>query len=51
MRHLQSVPPPPCLCQHGAEWHSRNYHICTRCLCNEYRPDKHVYPMGEIVTS
>lgn len=24
---LQSIPPPPCLCQHGAEWHSRNYHV------------------------
>ena len=45
---LQSVPPPPCLCQHGAEWHSRNYHICTRCLCNKYRPDKHQYPTGQM---
>lgn len=52
MSHQQSIAPPPCICQHGAEFHSRLMPgHCARCLCHEYRPDKHIYPNGLIPTS
>ncbi len=38
--------PLPCLCQ--CDYHEGQ---CPRCLCTEYRPDDHVYPVGAVVTS
>ncbi len=50
---LQSIPPPPCLCQHGAVNHYPDTRRCAWewCACDQYRPDKHNYPTGILVTS
>lgn len=56
MTHLQSIPPPRCLCQHGAEHHvltDSGGVACGRpwCACSKYVPDNDRYPEGLIPTS